>query len=217
MYPYNLRPFPECGDRQAPHHHRKLSLSGSGTKYSLRQPLWTCVWGPQRRMHRTQVPVQPRTVGTVRLHLGGLWHPVNKQCWGDRLLGAGTGQRLTGWGVISALRTEVQRVRGCLLSRPTEMLLSEKQQSLLNRTAFCSLQEIQLCSNFMGPPTYTWSTTRIKTLRLNICCAGPVVQLVIMSSQYTKAAGSIPSQGTYKNQPSDASLFPPSFLSNIKK
>ena len=35
---------------------------------------------------------------------------------------------------------------------------------------------------------------------------GPVVQLVRVSSQYTKVAGSIPTQGTHRNQPVRASV-----------
>ena len=49
----------------------------------------------------------------------------------------------------------------------------------------------------------TSETTKIP---LNTNMTSPIAQLVRASSRYAKAAGSIPSQGTYKNQPMNAEI-----------
>ena len=43
-------------------------------------------------------------------------------------------------------------------------------------------------------------------IKRHIICSGQVAQLVKVLFQYVKVAGSIPGQGTYKNQPMNAQI-----------
>ena len=58
-----------------------------------------------------------------------------------------------------------------------------------------------------GPTTYQWVSVSLplsKSILFLKKCPGHIAQLVRASSRYTKVAGSIPGQGTYKNQPMSA-------------
>lgn len=87
-------------------HRKLLRMWRQWPLHFLRWLLWTHVLVPDLKSSTKNF--QPCTLKTTERDLGrGLWHPLNMQCWEDRLLCAEPGQWVTDWDITCALEIEL--------------------------------------------------------------------------------------------------------------
>lgn len=146
LYHYNLKIFPKCRDRLAPHYHiehlilvKALPVNVSFYRVLVAQQR---IYGMYSGGHHARSGLAPVT--SEHVALGG----QTPLCWH---------RSAAGWlDILCALKIEVLWVSGTLLPNPTDTVPIREKIFLLNHASFHFLQKIQLRYNLMGLRLCMW-------------------------------------------------------------